>query len=114
MNGTTAAINLLITVPIDNPGGGQSEFNNGEFSVTNEQWQQYPSAGDVPKPEGPFRMIEGAEYKEALAAKNKANAAMHAADPSLKGMHIHEVKPVKFGGSPNLAEVQLTLPIRLH
>ena len=25
---------------------------------------------------------------------------MHRADPALAGKHVHEIKPVKFGGSP--------------
>jgi len=68
----------------------------GEFDITN--WEGYPAG--VPKPEGPFKLISGTDYQAARAAANKANQALHAADPSLSGLQIHEIKPVKFGGSP--------------
>lgn len=69
---------------------------NGEFSISN--WDGYPAGG--PKPEGPFRLLEGDEYSAARNAANKANSALHDADPNLSGLQIHEVQPVKFGGSP--------------
>lgn len=40
------------------------------------------------------------EYEAARKAANTANRNIHNADPSLKGLDIHEVKPVKWGGSP--------------
>jgi hypothetical protein len=69
---------------------------NGEFSISN--WDGYPAG--APKPGGPFRLVEGAEYDAARKAANNANSALHRADPSLKGLDIHEIQPVKFGGSP--------------
>jgi hypothetical protein len=69
----------------------------GEFSVFD--WKGYP--GGVAKPSGPFRLLQGAEYDAARAAANKANAALRAADPAkYTGKQIHEIQPVKFGGSP--------------
>jgi hypothetical protein len=68
----------------------------GSFSISD--WSGYPEG--VPKPTGPFVMLEGADYAAAREAANRVNAAMHRADPALRGMHIHEVQPVKFGGSP--------------
>jgi hypothetical protein len=68
----------------------------GEFVISD--WEGYPA--DVPVPEGSFRIVAGEEYSEARAAANNANRAMHRADPSLTGKQIHEIKPVKFGGSP--------------
>ena len=70
----------------------------GSFLILN--WSGYPTVGGVPKPNGPFRLIEGAEYQSARDAANTANAAEHAADPSLNGLQLHEIKPVKFGGNP--------------
>lgn len=55
---------------------------SGEFNILN--WEKYPEK--FPKPEGPFRILKGTEYEEARAAANKANRAIHASDPSLKGM----------------------------
>jgi len=45
-------------------------------------------------------LLKGSEYKEARDAANKANRAIHASDPSLKGLQMHEIQPVKFGGNP--------------
>ena len=83
-----------------------SAFHNGMFSVLD--WRGYPAG--LPKPSGPFVLLEGAEYETARKAANSANRAMHRADDSLKGLQIHEVHPVKFGGSPTdpLNKVPLT------
>jgi hypothetical protein len=55
-------------------------------------------------------LLEGDEYATARAAANQANRAMHAADPTLDGLQIHEIQPVKFGGSPTdpLNKIPLT------
>ena len=87
---------------------------DGSFLLTDETWSRYPVAGEVPKPEGPFRMVEGPEYQDALKAKNSANAAINKANPSLKGMHIHEIQPVKFGGSPTDPANKITLQPEVH
>lgn len=71
---------------------------NGEFSIAN--WSDYPTAGGVPQPEGPFRILQGQEYQDARDAANAANRALHTSDPSYDGLQIHEIQPVKFGGSP--------------
>gem|GEM_PF-3300476 len=68
----------------------------GLFSVADRTG--YPSS--LPKPTGPFKLLEGAEYDAARKAANSANAALHRTDASLKGLQIHEIHPVKFGGSP--------------
>lgn len=69
----------------------------GEFSVVD--WTGYP--GSLPKPSGPFRLLTGAEYDAARNAANKANAALRRSDPAkYAGKQIHEIHPVKFGGSP--------------
>ncbi len=68
----------------------------GEFSIIN--WKNYSE--NLLRPQGPFRLIQGEEYDAARAAANQTNSAIHAADPSLKGMQIHEIQPIKFGGSP--------------
>jgi len=46
------------------------------------------------------RLLEGTEYSDARTATNAANCQMRAADPSLAGQQIHDIQPVKFGGSP--------------
>lgn len=74
------------------PGG---KAKQGEFSISD--WSDYPGEK---KPKGPFRLLEGQEYKNARKAANNANRKIHRKDPRAKGKEIHEVHPVKFGGSP--------------
>jgi hypothetical protein len=69
-------------------------LREGSFSIAD--WSGYPA--NVPKPTGPFNLLEGAEYDAARAEANAANRAMHQADPSLNGLQLHEIQPVKFGG----------------
>jgi filamentous hemagglutinin len=71
----------------------------GMFSLTSRGWQGYPAG--VPKPEGPFRLVEGAEYTRARAAANTANNQIRIAQ-GLRGqpVDVHEIQPVRFGGSP--------------
>ncbi|MCA9249368.1 MAG: hypothetical protein KDA42_19740 [Planctomycetales bacterium] len=73
------------------------QFANGTFTIIN--WIGYPIG--VRKPIGPFRLITGAEYANARRAANNANAALRRANPQkYAGKQIHEIQPVKFGGSP--------------
>jgi len=85
-----------------------TDYPEGSFSI--RDWEGYPEG--VPKPEGPLRLLEGQEYNSARQAANQANRAMHAADPSLAGKQIHEIKPVKFSGSPTdpANKIPLTRP----
>jgi len=77
--------------------GTTSTVSEGSFSVID--WTGYPVGGI--RPEGPFRLLEGAEYTTARGMANSANKALRAANPDmLKGFQIHEINPVKFGGSP--------------
>ncbi len=85
---------------------------DGSFSVTD--WSKHPTAGNVPKPDGPFRILDGAEYGTARNAANKANQKIHRNDPSLKGRDIHEVHPVKFGGSPTDPANKVPLTRKQH
>jgi hypothetical protein len=101
--GAPAAAQLpVVRAPLALPAGPSAEPGGvpaaqpGEFSIIN--WQNYPA--NVPRPQGPFRLVEGPEYAAARQAANRANRALHQADTSLAGKQIHEVQPVKFGGSP--------------
>jgi hypothetical protein len=78
----------------------------GRFSISD--WSGYPA--NLAKPQGPFRLIGGVEYDAARSAANNSNRAMHRADPTLSGFQIHEIQPVKFGGSPTdpLNKIPLT------
>jgi len=82
----------------------------GSFSIAD--WNGYPA--NLPQPNGPFRLLEGAEYDAARAAANSANRAMHQADPALDGLQLHEIQPVKFGGSPTAPANKLPLTPQQH
>lgn len=69
---------------------------NGEIEITD--WEGYPEGGS--KPDGKLKLVEGDEYATARGAANKENARIHRSNPNYKGKDIHEVHPVKFGGSP--------------
>jgi len=82
---------------IINPGAKIDLEMDGSFSV--HDWNGYPEGGI--KPSGPFRLLEGAEYSAARKLANSTNMALRRADPiTLKGLQIHEIHPIKFGGSP--------------
>ena len=69
----------------------------------------------VPRPQGPFRIVEGAEYDAARAAANKANAAIRR-EQGLVGqpVDVHEIQPVKFGGSATDPANKVVLPRDIH
>jgi len=71
---------------------------HGTFSISN--WDGYPNIQGVPKPAGPFRLLEGQEYKDARVSANNANDAIKQKYPQTRGYDIHEIHPIKFGGSP--------------
>jgi len=83
---------------------------SGEFSIWN--WTNYPNS--IPKPTGTFRLLEGAEKDAARKAANQANRALHKSDESLGGWELHEIKPVKFNGSPTDIENKMPLPAGAH
>lgn len=88
-----------------------SAILEGSFSVAD--WSHYPSA--IAKPTGPFRILEGAEYEAARKAANKANQAIRKSNPELyKGLEIHEIHPVKFGGSATDPANKIAIPRDYH
>ncbi len=73
------------------------DYPPGTFSI--RDWAGYPT-GPAPKPMGPFRLLNDSEYDVARKLANKANTALHKANPAFKGLTIHEIHPIKFGGDP--------------
>lgn len=69
----------------------------------------------MPRPEGPFRIVEGAEYDAARAAADKANGVIRR-EQGLVGepVDVHEIQPVKFGGSPTDPANKVVLPRDVH
>jgi RHS repeat-associated protein len=84
---------------------------DGPFSISD--WSDYPQ-GNVPRPNGPFRLLEGQEYVDARDAANSANRGIHRNNPSLSGSQIHEIQPVKWGGSPTDPTNKVALPPHEH
>jgi hypothetical protein len=75
----------------------EAAIKPGTFSITD--WSGY--SGLLPRPKGPFRILEGKEYGESRNAADRINEKLHEMDPgTYKGKHIHEIHPIKFGGSP--------------
>src|SRR5258707_901749 len=83
----------------------------GSFSIID--WTGYPEG--LPKPQGPFRLLEGTEYEAARAEANAANSALRQ-EMELVGqpVDIHEIQPVKFGGSPTDPANKIVLPRAIH
>lgn len=83
----------------------------GQFSIRN--WDGYPAG--VPKPAAELRLLRGAEYDDARAAANQANAALRRANPeAYRGKQIHEIHPIKFGGSPTDPANKIALTPQEH
>lgn len=100
---TPEAEDVQFTTPIqdisDQPSGQTSNLNDGDDGVFSiNDWEGYPPDG--PKPEGPFRLVDGVKYEEARNEANKANHKLHKEHPEWEDLQIHEIQPVKFGGSP--------------
>ena len=99
----------------------QKEKDNVRIEVKNgkdtsvyfhiDDWSGYP---DTPRPEGPFRIVEGDEYNNSRKLANKVNATLHKQDPSLNGFQIHEMHPVKFGGNPTDIDNKIALTKKEH
>ena len=87
----------------------KKELAPGEFFI--DDWTGYP---DAPKPEGPFRLLEGDGYNKARDFANKTNADIHRNRPDLKGTQIHEMHSVKFGGSPTDIDNKIALSPKEH
>ncbi len=84
--------------------------DDGTFEITD--WSEYPDG--LPHPEGPFTVLEGDAYKKARDDANKINKKLHRMYNYLKGLHIHEVQPVKFGGSPTDIDNKVALYPQEH
>ncbi len=87
-----------------------SPYPEGTFSVAD--WTGYPEG--LPKPNGPFRLLEGTEYTNARNAANKANRDLHLQNPDWDGLQIHEIHPVKFNGSPTDLSNKVPLDPAVH
>ena len=86
-------------------------FKEGTFSISD--WTGYPDW--VPRPNGPFRLLQDEEYAAARDAADRVNRKMRNANPAAyEGMQIHEIHPVKFGGHPTDPANKIVLPVGQH
>lgn len=83
---------------------------NGEFSIID--WTGYPD--DLPRPNGPFRLLDGNEYQTARQAANRANSQIRVTQGLGPDLQIHEIQPVKFGGSPTDPANKIYLDTTFH
>jgi hypothetical protein len=86
-------------------------FEEGAFSIID--WSGYPTG--MARPTGPMRIISGSEYKlarETATAANREIIQNFGLEGS--GYHIHELQPVKFGGSPTDVANKVFIPWEEH
>lgn len=87
------------------------DIEPGSFSISD--WNGYPAS--VPRPQGPFRLLEGAEYDAARSAANAANSTLRRQQGLIgQSVDIHEIHPVKFGGSATDSANKVVLPRDVH
>jgi len=90
---------------------GTADLPSGSFSISD--WTGYPAL--VPKPEGPFRLLESTEYNAARNAADKANRTIRRQQGLVRqSVDVHEINPVKFGGSPIDTSNKIVLPREVH
>jgi len=90
-----------------------SKYPNGSFSITKQKMETYPTG--VAKPEGPFRLLDAAEYSAARRSADVMNNSIRD-QYGLRGsgLDIHEIHPVKFGGSPTDLSNKTLLDQQFH
>lgn len=77
--------------------GGKKKTSTSGSTVTVD-FSTYPSG--CPIPSGPFTLLPDSEYKQNRKVANSTNQKLHKQNPDSKGKQYHEIKPVRFGGSP--------------
>jgi hypothetical protein len=89
-----------------------TQHADGTFSVSD--WTGYP-AGVPRPPEGTtYRLVSGSEYAEARRLADNANAQLRRQGVVPQGYEIHEIVPVKYGGSPTDPANKVYLPAGTH
>lgn len=93
LNITSAVSNILYSI------GGIYNSIKGYKLFSRIDWSGYPEGAQ--KPTGFYRVLDGEEYDVARKLANTTNNKLHRMNPNLAGLQIHEIHPVKFGGSPD-------------
>src|ERR671915_1815342 len=68
----------------------------------------------LPRPSGPFRVVEGVEAEAAFARARLANRALLARYEELIGSELVEVHPVLLGGDPETIENKRAVDGQTH
>jgi RHS repeat-associated protein len=91
-----------------------AKLPDGSFSIPTWYQELYPKRA-LPLPRGPYRLLQGGAYDNALADKKAANAVYRDAR-EIRGIdfQVHEILPVKFGGSPTDPLNKVVLPTHVH
>ncbi len=109
------------------PGGG-SGIESGSSSIVEivdeekgtfiiKDWSDYPDDYvPVPDQNKVWTFLEGDEYNSARDSANIFNRNMRAADPyyANNGLEIHEIEPVKMGGSPTDINNKTAIQSQVH
>lgn len=76
-------------------------------------WNSFPAG--VPRPTGPINLLDGDAYAAARQAANRANRPLSQGFGLNEARYqVHEIDPIKFGGSPTDLVNKVGLPRSLH
>ncbi len=88
-----------------------ADFPSGSFSISD--WTGYYEL--IPRPKGPHRLLDSAEQSAARIAADKANRLIRRKRGLVsQPVEVHEINPVKFGGSPTDPANKIVLPRDVH
>jgi len=87
----------------------QARFEN----IPESMWADFPAG--VPRPTGPINLLEGVTYDAARQAANNINRKLNRGFRLGQANYdVHEIVPVKFGGSPTDLANKVGLPRPYH
>ena len=89
-----------------------TRYADGTFSVSD--WNGYPAGVPRPPEGSTYRLLTGSEYTEARRLVNNANAQIRRSGVVPERREIHEIIPVKYGGSPTNLANKVYLPRGTH
>jgi hypothetical protein len=82
-------------------------------NVPARMWADFPAG--VPRPTGPINLLRGSVYDSARVAANRVNRPLSRGfGLNEAGYQVHEIVPVKFGGSATDLANKVGLPRSLH
>ena len=129
LDGIMAAIqNRLRSIFANYDAAMREAFESGSSSIVEivdeekgtfiiKDWSDYPDDYvPVPDQNKVWTFLEGDEYNSARDSANIFNRNMRAADPyyANNGLEIHEIEPVKMGGSPTDINNKTAIQSQVH